>query len=427
MKVWSVSELDNVVAALEPLKGARLQEVRTSPSDVVLGFYTAQRILWLWIDLNSIRPVLLPWTDLPLAVANHKSPLNLFLRAHFSDRVLRDIRRDPSQGRVVHLYFGRQEPDDPELEIRLFPHGRNVIAKANGKQVNWQKPSDLVPAFEETDGRLERALVRSLDQMREQWLLSRQSGKGSKNKSSDPRLRIENEIAKKTKALSKVEEELARKNDMPWRQIGDWLKTHQNLNVPKEWEPFVDRRRKLAWNIEECFNRARDVEAKIFGTEKRLSVLREDLARLKARLKDPKPAWSSSDDRARPQPLKDIEAQGRTLRINEELTAVAGKSAADNMKLLRRARAWDYWFHLRDEPGSHAILFRNKTTRVSDSDLHRVAEWLVRLQFGVKYAQRSGEKVLLVVTECRHVSPIKGDRLGRVTYRNERTLMHSVP
>lgn len=417
MKGWSVSELDNIVASLRPLVGARLQEVQTSDDDLILGFYTPQGMLWLWIDLNATKPCLLPWTELPLQVPPRKNPLHLFLRAHFDGKVLRGVERPEHKGRVVLLTFG----ENRQLEIRLFPHGRNVLARADEKQIAWQKPKDL---GESPDTKEPGLLTRSLDQLRDEWLAAR-GGKGKAKTKKDVRGRLEVEIAKKKKALVKVSEELSRKREMPWKQIGDWLKANQSLDVPKEWEPFVDKRRKLSWNIEECFTKAREVEGKLYGTEKRLLLLREEILQLEKKLSGPLSLSSSPLKPA--QPLTDAGATGRTLRLSDELTLISGKSAQDNLKLLRKARAWDYWFHLRDVPSSHAILFRNKNTTVSEKFVQQAVEWYVRQHFGAKYKEHAGEKVQVQMAECRFVRPIKGDKLGRVTFQNERVITFQVP
>src|SRR6185312_10554255 len=125
--------------------------------------------------------------------------------------------------------------------------------------------------------------------------------------------------------------------------------------------------------------------------------------------------------------LNKMEAHGRTLHLSEDLTAVMGKSAADNMKILRRARAWDLWFHLRDFPSSHAVLFRNKSANVGDGKIFEVIGWFVRNHLGSKAAQHAGEKFDVVMTECRYVKPIRGDKIGRVTYHNERILIYQFP
>lgn len=419
MKAWSVSELDNVVASLRPLLGARLQEVKTLGVDIVLGFYSEGSLLWLWIDLSALRPSVLPWAELPIPLASKKTPVHLFLRAHFVGRPLFEVTRDESWGRVVRLTFG----EDAELELRLFPHGANFLARSAGKAIAWEKPAELQPpAPTGADGPL-----RNLEALREQWLRVRGKGGGKKQAAHDPVARLKVELERKRKALTKVEQELQRKTELPWREVGQWLKIHQSMNVPPEWNPFVDKRRKLAWNIDQAFTKARDVEGKLFGTEQRRKLLIEQIEALEAELQKPASQIALKADRPVFQPLKNSGVDARTLRINEELMAVAGKNAADNLKLLRKARAWDFWLHLRDSPGSHLILFRNKSTSVSDAVLRQVIEWFVKLQFGAKLEKHSKEKVPVIVTECRHVRPIKGDKLGRVNYQNERILIYQVP
>jgi predicted ribosome quality control (RQC) complex YloA/Tae2 family protein len=420
LKTWTQAEFNNVAAALEPLVGLRLQEVLTSEQDVVLGFYSSDGLLWLWIDLNAVSPSALPWTDLPLRPPAVKSPLALFLRAHFVNRVLRAIEVSPAHGRVAYLHFGK-DGDELKLELRLFPHGRNLLAFAGGKRIAWQKPAPLHEAPEHGG-----VNPRALDELREQWLARKTLKKSGAQKPTDVKSRLENDLAKKRKALQKVEEELKRKQDLPWKTVGDWLKTHQELNVPKEYEPFVDKRRKLSWNIEHCFTKARESEGKIFGTEKRRETLRREIEDTEKKLAGP--LREMPNLAAKPKvSLGDIEAQGRTLRISDELTAVAGKSAADNLKILRKARAWDLWFHMRDFPSSHAVLFRGKNTKVNDKTLFTVADWFVRNHLGAKSAQHAGEKFSLVIVECRHVRPIKGDKIGRVTYHDERVLIYQLP
>lgn len=421
MKAWTVSELDNIAASLKALVGSRLQEVQTSDSDLVLGFYSNGGLLWLWADLNAIRPCLLPWTQLPLHLPTRKTPLHLFLRAHFVDRVLRSVDRSSEHGRVVLLRFGRPE-DDLEIEVRIFPHGRNVIARAAGKSIAWQKPKELSEPVQE--GEFSKMPARDLEQLRAEWLQAR-GGKGPAKSAKDVKGRLQEEIKRKKKAVEKVLAELQNKKDLPWKKIGDWLKENQSLEVPKEWEPFIDKRRKLSWNIEECYSKARDLEGKIYGTEKRLETLHAEIAKLEERAASP--LTTGALHKPAPQPLKDMDAHGRTLRLGDEITVIAGKSAADNLKLLRRARAWDWWFHLRDYPSSHAILFRNKSTPVGDSLVHQVVDWYVRQYLGAKFKQHAGEKFHILIAECRHVRPIKGDKLGRVTYHFERVVTYQVP
>lgn len=429
MIAWTTAEVENVVGLLRPLVGTRLQEVLTNGSDVVLGFYSADGLLWLWLDLNATRPCLLPWSDLPLRPRQEKSPLHLFLRAHFVNRVLREVQFDGEHGRVVRFSLGGETEDDArvELEARLFPHGRNLIARAAGKSVAWQKPKPMTKTPEEYVREAEGPAhlpKRTLDELRAQWLDARQVKKTSKRTPGDTRARLEQDLARKQKALAKVKDELKRKLDMPWKDVGDWLKTHQSLDVPVEWEPFVDKRRKLSWNIEECFRKARELDGKTYGTEQRLCILVTEIERVRELLAGPDSALPAEPERPPPRPLKDLGAEGRTLRLSQDVVVVAGKSAADNMKLLRKARAWDLWIHLRDYPSSHAILFRNKNANIGDAVLHQVFAWFIRNHFGQKHAEHGGERFDVLVAECRFVRPIKGDKIGRVTYHDERVFVH---
>ncbi len=423
MRAWTVAELNNLVQVLQPLVGTRLQEVQTHDNDLVLGFYSNQGLLWVWIDLNPVRPTLLPWTRLPARIKNAKSPLNLFLRAHFVDRQVVAIRTDPSEGRVIHLQFIDSLGATANIEIRLFPHGRNVIAQAAKKQIAWQKITELaVSQVDEMDLRMP---MRSLEQLREQWLAARKLTNAQGATTSNPMDKVKSEVARKEKALSKVKEELQRKRAQPWRELGDYLKTHQTLNVKAEWEPFVDKRRKLSWNIGQAYQKARELEQKQKGTIERQLKLEAELSALQAALAAGKPL-PASEGKVAALAVRDLQVSGRTLKINHELTLIAGKNAEDNLRLLRKARAWDLWLHLRDFPSRHAILFKNKSTMVTDAQLRDAAEWLVKQHFGQKISQHAGERIQVLVAECRHVHPIKGDRIGRVTYQNEKVLIHQI-
>ena len=113
----------------------------------------------------------------------------------------------------------------------------------------------------------------------------------------------------------------------------------------------------------------------------------------------------------------------RTLHLAENMYVVAGKSARDNMDLLRKAHALDMWLHVKDQPSAHAILFRPKGAKISDEMLRKASQWLLKMSLGAKYKNHVGEKFEILSVECRFVNPIKGDRMGRVNYRNEKVFI----
>jgi predicted ribosome quality control (RQC) complex YloA/Tae2 family protein len=78
---------------------------------------------------------------------------------------------------------------------------------------------------------------------------------------------------------------------------------------------------------------------------------------------------------------------------------------------------------VKDQASAHAILFRPKGAKIPDETLRKASQWLIKMSLGSKYKNHLGEKFEILSTECRFVSPIKGDRLGRVTYRNEKVFV----
>lgn len=108
-----------------------------------------------------------------------------------------------------------------------------------------------------------------------------------------------------------------------------------------------------------------------------------------------------------------------------EITAYMGKSAADNMELLRRSKPHDLWLHLKDYPSSHAIIHLNKNQKIPESAVLSIGQWLLKEGVQEKYV-RGGGKFSVMIVECRHVKPIKGDKLGRVTYHNGREMLIAI-
>ncbi len=91
---------------------------------------------------------------------------------------------------------------------------------------------------------------------------------------------------------------------------------------------------------------------------------------------------------------------GRNSRQNEEVTFTKG-------------RPEDLWLHARGIPGAHVIV-KSGGRPMSASVLQRAAGLAAYYS-----AARSEGKVLVDVTERRHVRKIKGGKPGMVTYRNE--------
>lgn len=478
-------ELVEIASDLQALVGAQLQDAVMTGHELGLAFYHDQRIVWLWFDMEPRRPLVL-WFDKepPRTGPKQTKPLLLFTRAHLFGKRLKSVAMNVGLGRVLEFDFHDPEGTLKRLEARLFPGGANLSVVVGDKSVSLNKPKP-VPAKpprattshasqeEATEGAApdgksdSTSSVRSWQQICEQWREVKavprastpssasgvalelkpdlQSGVTTKSEGVDTELERARQayektytkaLAKKTQAVERLRQELETKRDPSWREAGEWMKTHPHAlesaieTAPAHLRARLDPSRSVAWNIEHCFQKAKDNERKLLGTSERLRILERELADLRNKGVGAAHAEAQARLRQRSQTssggslamslLERSGARGRKLPLGEDLEAYIGKSAADNMALLRRAQPHDLWLHLRDYPGAHAILRRPKNRVVTDAELNEVGRWLVVQSLHKPEAELAGGRFDLILAECRHVRPIKGDRLGRVHYQNDR-------
>ncbi len=417
MNSITVQELNDIAQELTALVGAQLQDVFMTTSEVGLAFYQQREIFWLWFDLQPQRPCVVRFIKNPPPRKKQTKPLALFIKAHLTGKRLSQVSVPPDLGRVLILQFHAADSDF-HLEIRLFPHGQNIFAFAQGKSLSLLKPKDL-PVQSDSGAEQERA-KRSWSEIQEQWEKS-QNTRAVKVQASDGDSQgIEKEwrrsIEKRQRALEKMRETLAQQKSDHWAEIGEWLKVHATLNVPSEWQEFIDPAQSLSWNIERCFHRQKENQRKQAGTQERLLQIEKEIALIMQ--KGPQAPGKT----ASPGLMKKAQVRGRTLTLSADLEAYIGKSAADNLALLRKAQPFDYWLHLRDQPGAHAILRRTRNRAVSDVEFLQTGRWLIEQSLHKSAEALHGEKFEMLIVECRYVRPIKGDKLGRVHYTNDRVI-----
>jgi len=426
----SLAEIELIAAELNALSGARLQDVFQTKTEIGLEFYHNRETIWLWLDLDPLRPMIVRLNAVPPRRQKVVRPLALFLRSRFVGRRLASAHVDRERGRILILNFHRA-PDEEEqgaceLEIRLFPHGQNVIARDGNKSVAELKPKEI-PAAGLTD--IDLPPPRSWPEIEELWRSHRGliAKKEEPSKSKETLERdYKKAIEKKEKALERMREELAEKESSELFEVGEWLKINRTLEVPEKWRRWIDPQKSLAWNIENCFQKAKENTRKAEGTRERIRQVEAELAALReggiegfAKARE---AARTQKQALRENLLAKAEARGRRLKIADDLEAYIGKSAGDNLALLRRAQPFDYWLHLRDHPGSHAILRRTRGRIVSDDEFRKAGIWVVEQSLGKRAHELKGERFDLLIVECRYVRPIKGDKLGRVHYTNDRVL-----
>lgn len=398
-----------------PLK---LQGFFANRRDLVLEWYHPSGLCWLWCDLNPKAPVALLLNKLPVALPKGSEPLRLFFKAHLINQSLEAAEVRSETGRILYLRLRDSGGETSQIEIRLFAHGQNFIVKTAKQGMAWKKPQPLKANVEPSSKEL-----RSPSEILSQWSILRNPASSDKQPQSlaEAQAKLEQIKLKKQKAIAQVQIDIANKQKVPWRSLGEWLSAHQTLDVPTEFLPYVDHKKNVFQNRDQCFAQAKEQELKLEGAQLRLSQLQkeyEDLLNLQNPLELLQP--TNSNAKAKAENGKTPERKG--IDLGHGVWAEWGKSGADNLRLLRASKAWDLWVHIKDYPGSHGIIHRLKNQQVGDELIRSVGSKLLAAHLRKKGESMIGEKFELLVTECRFVRPIKGDRLGRVTYQNERVL-----
>lgn len=414
MESLSFFELKNFGQWLQSeMEGAQLQDLWTNGQLLVLQFYKFKE-RYLLIDTKQQSPLVF-YSEKAPRIDKAPKPLVLFLNSHGKNLRWKLCEVPVEKGRVLEVELSGGDRSC-KIEIQLIPKSFNFIVEAEGKKVAWEKPRELpvskAPANSED-------LNVDWKAFGAEWFRKKfqnHSSEKPKNHAEallDPRLKA---LEKKKKALAAIEQQLATDSSAGWRQLGELLKISES--IPAEFQKFYNPQKSRSWNLENAFSQAKHLQKKRFGTEERRNLLKKEILGLEQSIKNepnaiPKPSNRPQASRL----LEKTQSKGRRLQMEDGVEAVMGKSAADNLAILRQARAWDLWLHLKDYPGSHAIILRPRQKEVALAIIEKVSEWLIRESLGSQKIQW-GVKYDVVVVECRHVRPIKGDRLGRVTYHH---------
>ncbi len=434
MKTPSFLELKTLVEYLEhELSGAQLQEVSSNEEGLVLSFYRfdkSPRTAFLLFDMDRVFPFLGFFHDNPWARVKKTKPVALFLNAHAKNQPFAGAAVSEALGRVVNLEIG----SEVRLEFRLIPKQTNLIAHCGKKSISWDPVKELALNDQKYTGS-EDENVRSIAYLMAQW--SKRRGSSSFQKQDEPagaqslfekwKKKKEKDRDKKQKALAAVQTQVEQYRTQEWALVGEHIKLRGLKKLKAEWSVYVDFEKSASTNMQACFEKAKAAKIKVTGAEKRAEVLRQEITALS----DLTEAVYEAELRALQSkkgktPVRAVEGRLRKTRIEgSDLVAYMGKSAQDNMDLLRRAKPHDLWLHLKDYPSAHAIIHRQKEQKIADDDLRTVASWLVKEGLHEKQTKIGG-KFAVVVVECRHVKPLKGDKLGRVTYHNGREILIAI-
>ena len=404
MKSMTSMEIDHVLKSLQAFVGRELTKVLFDEKVLQLSLSGPEGYGWVTFSLKPQTYFFVSDSKIP-PIKGLKKPLVLFCQTHLKGRSLVSCRRLEEQGRVVQMNFS--DCGNYFLRVALFPGGQNIEVYAGAKSMTAFKPRDLVPHKAEQS---QEAQYRRNEDFIEHWLSSKPKTKPQK---ALPENDLQKALKKKKRGLIKMEESLIKLKESPWSELGEWLKAQKDLSdVPQDWGTLVDQTKTLSWNIENSFSQMKKVKIKILGTEDRMSLLKIEIEKMeKGDWERPSPSSQSL--------MHISDAKGRTRKLSDGSSFYVGKSGKDNLALLRRAKPWFLWLHIRDYPGAHGILERQK--KAGEPSLKILQEAAVEvLKQTLKGPPEGAYEVL--IAECRYVRPIKGGKPGQVTHSHEKVL-----
>ncbi len=390
MKTPSWKLLQSFVQELAPeLLGAQLQNVRFLPPDLVLFEFYLRRTFHLAFSLHKAQPQMLLLDELP-AGQPQKKPVVLFLLAHARNQRLRSLRLLPEYGRVLQMHFGVDE--NLRVEVHLIPHRPNILVFSGAQKISWEKPQIL--ELQDPSLVVDSDLV-SISDWTQLWLAEKQNQTKPVQKSS------QRNLEKKQKAISVLEQEMHGMDVEALQEIGEMMKSSADL-LPEQ-VALLKKYRLDGGTLSDVFAFAKKLREKKSATELRLLKLR-------AELDQPATGPAEVTRKNEPPPSK---LRVRQVKL-KEFWVRRGRNAEENLTLLREAKPWHWWLHLRDEPGAFAIILCERKSILTKPYLAEVAQWLIRES--VRRSWVGLEKFSVVATRCQFVTPIRGDRKGAVTY-----------
>jgi predicted ribosome quality control (RQC) complex YloA/Tae2 family protein len=409
VKSLSFKELDLIAEKVATFSGAVLEDVVFNNDVLLLLLKKNEQKVCFVVDLRP-KPYFLVSTDRAPGLKKQIKPIVLFLKAHFLGCTFESVEIKKEFGRLLVLKLSQYR----EMEIHLFSQARNIILAADKAKISLNKVTELRAMGTFTEDLNPREPGEIFNEWMEEFSQSKGAGKVAKGSSEgEDRQKL---FRKKQQGLGDLQKKLLELEASPWMQVAQWLSEQRNLEAPPEYREFINANKSVAWNVENAFAKAKQIKEKIKAVLERQKGLQQELEQFDFT------AVSKSVKGTVPHQLAEG-TKARTRVINDEIRAFIGKSAEDNLKILRKAKAWHLWLHVKDLPGSHGIIAFDKTVQVPVEVLREVALWVVEQSLTPKQRESwRGVKCDVIYSECRFVTPIRGDKLGRVNYKNEKAI-----
>lgn len=432
-------EIDETVNDIQQGLGFRVQSVSLYDKTLVLKLWQNHVSYFLILSIRFGQQGAFLLQDLGrVKIKNEKKPLSLFANTHFKEAVFLDVSRDEDIGRQIEFHFTNSDNEDLKIKLCLIPSALNISVHKGDRSVSLNKPKELPKVGSVNKEQLKS---RPLEELKRPWLeefsvqrkglsnpLSQADTSSGRQKPSveglmgstagDSKSQVSGldvALQKKRKAIMKVRQDLKDKSKSDFYDFAMLLTTDLQAAKHKFPELYDDKVNKHKLK-DKYFEKHKALAAKRERVEERLAVLEKELFKLENLTEEDWQSEQTQKERFKVDSKAPVKT--RKLEVTSDLVAYYGKSALDNMKLLRSAKAWHYWFHIKDIPSSHMIVLRDKTRTLSSEEIKKACQWFVSEIGGAKPG--SAEAVIeILMTECRFVKPIKGDKLGRVNYSHE--------
>ena len=142
MKSFTLDLLLSFVSYYEELiVGARLNEVGIYKENLWLFFHKKEKgsfYFYICMNPNSPIPIVLKKPSFPFPKQKKAKPIQLFLKTHALGAKVSHFFVEEKLGRILSLKL--QDPNKTcSLEIRLFPHGQNIIVQSEDKKISLNK------------------------------------------------------------------------------------------------------------------------------------------------------------------------------------------------------------------------------------------------------------------------------------------------
>jgi hypothetical protein len=408
------------------LVGMQFQDFSIQDKEFLLLFY-ANKSFILRLSLKTPPVFFLEDEKFKLEKKTEKVPLALFLSKHFLRKKVTDVKYLEEWGRKFEIHLKDEKQNPFLIEVILVPGFQNVGLFVNDdgkeKKIYWNKPRELAEFT--SDSKAEVSEFRSLDIIREEWYADLNSSKKQSSEKNNSlvseeswKIELRKKIKKKSEAIEKIKQQSVENEIVIERlyAIGEQLKYKPLSQLSADDQSWLNQTQSKTIDREQIFKKAKVLAAKKDGMNSRITVLIEEIKTLTRSLEQGPPRLKHKISIAGKE-----DVSTRKLEVGPMLSVYMGKNAKDNVQLLKNSQPWELWFHLKDYPSAYAITRKNKATPVEHADLIKMATWFAKECFK-NHKEKAPTHIEVIYTECRFVKLLKGDKLGRVTHTNTKTL-----